>query len=98
MISYTQELAKLRIHLKENTNSSFHDYLNCKGLFTQSDCNFDLFITTNGLHRIQYKFSHGVIGAMTLNPVQLINCDEQIAVAITPCEQPIKSTHTLMST
>ena len=43
----------------------------------------DIFFT-NGLHRI-LEFSHGVITTILLNPIQPINCNFQIAVAIAPC-------------
>ena len=40
----------------------------------------------------QRKCSHGAIATMTMmtiNPIQPISCDKQIAVAIAPCEQPM---------
>ena len=35
----------------------------------------------------QCKYLHGVIAPMTLNPMQPISYDKQIAVAIASCEQ-----------
>ena len=55
-----------------------------KRLFRRSDCDCD-FLSTNELHRIQYKCLHGV----TLNPIQPLSCYKPIAVAILPREQPL---------
>ena len=48
-----------------------------------------IFITTNGLHRIQYKCSRGAIATTSLNSIQAVS-SKRIAVAIAACEQPFR--------
>ena len=68
------------------------------GLFTRLDCDYDFFIATKGSYGIQCtcKYSHGAI-TTTLNPIQLISCNKQIAVAIPPCEQPLNHNNRVYS-
>ena len=50
------------------------------------------YVTTNGLYNIQYRHSHGVIATTTLNfHIQPISYEKHVAVAIVPCEQPLRS-------
>ena len=79
--------------IEPNGNCNRNRVINQRCEWTTKGCSHSVIASAIFYHskcRIKYKCSCGAIATMTLNSIQPINCDKQIAVTIAPCECTVR--------